>query len=102
MRPSRVFNNVGHVDVEWTLLGQRYRMASMSALFVAAGVGFVLCFALSWLGVTLGLLGVAAVVFANWRLNCMNPTGVLGEITQLRLVHKTVRRPVITNMRGLV
>ena len=41
MRVSRIFNGVDRVAVEWTILGQRYRLPTMSLMVasMASGIG---------------------------------------------------------------
>jgi hypothetical protein len=98
MRLSRIFNGVERIDVEWTILGQRYRLPSMTLMVGALLAGVAIAVVSSaWLGAAVAAPAAAAVVYGNWRLNQMDQAGALGEITQLALLWRTSRRPYITN-----
>ena len=98
MRVSRIFNGVDRVAVEWTILGQRYRLPTMSLMVasMASGVAIALI-ANAWIGLAATAAMAAAIVAANWNLNQMDPDGSLGETTQLALLWRAARNPYITN-----
>ena len=98
MRSFRMFNDVDQVHVEWTILGLRWRMPSMllfiSVLLIAAAVATLVS---AWVGLFLGLAMALGVVSMVRMINHMDPAGSLHEFTQLGLVLRTWRRPVINN-----
>jgi hypothetical protein len=102
MRAHRVFNNVHHVENEWFpqwLGGVRYQVPSMVALLCVGAAGLAALMAATWLGVVCWAVGGLVVVYLNFRINQMNPTGVLGEVTQLVLMWRAARRPYVVNSR---
>lgn len=98
MRSFRMFNDVDQVHVEWTVLGLRWRMPSMLALISVLLIAAVTARAISpWVGLPLGLLLALGVVHLVRLVNHMDPAGCLHEFTQLGLVLRTWRRPVVNN-----
>ena len=98
MRVSRIFNGVDRVAVEWTILGQRYRLPTMSLMVVSmAGGVAVALLTNAWVGLAATATTAAATVAANWNLNQMDPDGALGETTQLALLGRAARNPYLTN-----
>lgn len=98
MRSFRMFNDVDQVHVEWTVLGLRWRMPSMLLLISALLIAAVAVRVISpWVGVPLGLCMALAVVHLVRMINHMDPAGCLHEFTQLGLVLRTWRRPVVDN-----
>jgi hypothetical protein len=99
MRISRIFNGVDRIAVEWTVLGQRYRLPSMTLTVASLLAGTaVALLGNRWLGLGLAAVMAAAVVIGNLQLNRMDPDGALNETTQLGLLWRTARRPYITNI----
>ncbi|MEB3022945.1 MULTISPECIES: hypothetical protein [Mycolicibacter] len=95
-----MFNDVDEVDVEWTILGLRWRMPSMILLVGTVLIAMVVTRAVSvWVGVPLGVLGALLVVVLVREVNFMDPAGHLHEFTQLGLLIRTAARPVIDNSR---
>ncbi len=98
MRAFRAFNNVDRVDVEWTKLGLRWRMPSFCALLGTLVVGaFLAKMTNFWVGGTVALVLAFAVLTAVRWINGMDPDGVFDEVTQIRMLLRTVRRPRINN-----
>ncbi|ORW08515.1 MULTISPECIES: hypothetical protein [Mycolicibacter] len=98
MKAFRVFNDVDQVDVEWTILGLRWRMPSMICLIGALLFGVIVTRAVSyWVGVPIGVLGALLVIRLVGAVNAMDPGGHLHEFTQLGLLLRTWARPVIDN-----
>lgn len=98
MRSFRMFNDVDQVHVEWTILGLRWRMPSMllfiSVLLIAAAAATLIS---PWVGLLLGLAMALGVVRLVRMINQVDPAGCLHEFTQLGLLLRTWRRPVINN-----
>jgi hypothetical protein len=115
MRTARVFNGVGDVHVEWRPAGTRVRALAASVLVACMGFTALAIWVSSPLiGITgaiiFGVL-VAAVLFGtvikvNLMLNSMMDLGGsgfyadIGEWTQIKMLWKGVREPVITNTRA--
>ncbi|MCV7256830.1 hypothetical protein H7J86_32100 [Mycobacterium hackensackense] len=98
MRVSRIFNGVDRVDVEWTILGQRYRPPTMGLMVIGIVVGIaVAVLTNAWIGLAATVVMAAATIAANWNLNQMDPDGALGETTRLALLWRAARYPYITN-----
>lgn len=101
MRAFRVFNGLARsVDIEWTVLGQRYRFWSMTAV-VAVLAGSALLILTISLPVALlaGALGLLTVLIVTARLNAMDPAGRIRELTQLKLIYTAATGPVVSNLR---
>ncbi|MDD4865814.1 MAG: hypothetical protein PHQ28_01390 [Mycobacterium sp.] len=98
MRASRIFNGVDRIDVEWTILGQRYQLPSMTLIIATIPIGLAIKVLVgTWVGVAVAAAAAAAVVLANWHLNRVDPQGALGEVTRVRLLWGAARRPYVTN-----
>lgn len=98
MRTYRVFNQVDTVPVEWTAFGMRWRVPSRGALIGALGVGIVIGRGVNpWIGVALWLLLSAVIVYVNLQINRMDPLGRLREGTQVSLLWRTMRHPIVSN-----
>lgn len=98
MRVSRIFNGVDRVPVEWTILGQRYRLPTMGLLAASNAVGLAVAVSTNaWIGAAAAAVMASAIVVVNLNLNRMDPDGALDETTQLGLLWRAARRPYITN-----
>jgi hypothetical protein len=102
VRAYRVFNGLGRsVDLEWTVMGQRYRFWSMTAVIAVIAIIIALMVAISpFVAAPVGAAGLAAVLVLTARLNAIDPEGYLREITQLKLLRCAATRPVISNVRN--
>lgn len=98
MRSFRVFNNIDRVDVEWMILGLRWRLPAMVALISTIFAGLIVYMVSNaWVAVPVGLILAFGVLHVVRWINGMDPQGVLHEFTQLGLILRTTRRPVINN-----
>lgn len=101
MRAYRVFNGLSRsVDIEWTVLGQRYRFWSMTAVvavLASTTAGIVTLSPI--IAIPAGGVGLVAILIGTARLNAVDPDGYLRELTQLRLLRASATRPVISNLR---
>ncbi len=101
MRAYRIFNGLARpVDVEWTVMGQRYRFWSMTAVVSVVAISAALILLISlFAAIPAAAVGLTAVLIRTARLNAMDPEGYLRELTQLRLLRTAATAPVITNRR---
>lgn len=98
MRPGAVFNSIDRVDAVFPFLGQRYRTPTYTALIGAGFGGALLAFWTWWpIGLAFGSFAGLSVVIVNSIINRCDPEGRLQELTQLKLIWSTMRRPTYTN-----
>lgn len=97
MRTFRMYD-LDRVEVEWTVMGLRWRLPSRGALISSMGLGALLANVVSvWVGLVVWLVLSALVIYINWHINRMDPLGALKEATQAGLLWRTLRNPVTTN-----